>query len=658
MTHVSDYRELAELLFVGPAQIARPTDKPNAPRIMAEYTAIGDAIDNCPAGAAVIARPRPDVLAVDLDGCRKTAKHMRRIAHTYGGIDVYEAESGSPDSAHMILAFRGRRELSAARTDIRGLKATTGRIEFPARLRLPGSPSLKPGCGPVEAYHQADEVVEIFDRLGLPSTPPAVTEPEPVRHVDYRRPPRRELTEKESRLWAQARRGVDVGERSDIAARLTSVFAAAGWSDTEALAALLDVELVTRTWSQEQLLAEWRKACAWWAGRYAEHVAVVDQWEQVAAEWRTRAGHQQRHILAAACVHRFLDGGGLVDRPLAVRDVAGWTGLSKLAVSRALTLMAGNEDGALEVARLHKNLGRTEATTYTLRSPSAEIETRESTVVPNAVSTSAEIETRDYLHVLFPSAEIKTPEYTPPASLKNATRAVHTFENATHPVWQTFGASAAASTCSVWEVVAANDDVEKTAKAIAERVGLPIGHGGVKPDGVRGILAALSGAGLVNNNGGVWSCTDATLDEVAANRRVDEMLLHRAATIAAERAQWREKATVDDTPTLSVVPALPVTLESFTDDVVEHCGELSDREHRHVSEQYEFAGERNAHAVVETILTARKGAELARRAGEDPESVSLIVLKEDYIECAHDPDTWDERAGDLLPYWRALRASA
>lgn len=109
---------------------------------------------------------------------------------------------------------------------------------------------------------------------------------------------------------------------------------------------------------------------------------------------------------------------------------------------------------------------------------------------------------------------------------------------------------------------------------------------------------------------------------------------------------------------LSVVPALPVTLESLTADVVERCGELTDQEGAYVAEMYEFGGERNARAVAETILTARKGAELARRAGEDPESLAVSVLEEDYLECAYDPETGDERAGDLLPYWQALRVSA
>lgn len=557
---VRDYRDMATMLFAGPAQILHPTDEHNDPRPGRIFPTVEAAIDACPDDSAVVAPVRNDVIVLDLDGCGDHIAAMVSKAVTdSGGVIPYMAASGSPESWHIIAAYRTPEATESIKDQLRvwarkfnDTPDSAAKVEFKDRLRLPGSPSFKAGCHAVRPCDSLDEVAAHLKTVGLPLTPliPATVHDVPVKH--HQRPPRRNLTDQERALWQYAQTDIPAGERSDVAARLTSVFAGAGWSDTEALNELLSIDMVNRTWTRPTVLAEWRKACEWWAAKYAEHIAVVDGWELVAGEWRTRAGHQQRLVLAAVCLHRYLDGGGLQNRPLAIRDVVAWTGLSKLAVSRALSLMSDNEDGALELSRHHKEQGPTAASTYSLKSPSREIETRESPSLTSSAGGSREIETRDYLHVLFPSREIGTPEYTPPASQKNANRGVHTFENAIHPLWQTFG-TAAPSSCAVYEVVAHDDDVEKTPKWIAEQVGLPVGQcrNNGKVEGTRGILAALHAAGLIREDRGVWSPTGMTLDAAAEARGVAEMLEKRAEKIATERAEWTEQVGSSDSTAAS-----------------------------------------------------------------------------------------------------------
>ncbi|QSE72200.1 hypothetical protein [Rhodococcus sp. PSBB049] len=430
-----DCIEVAELLFVGPAQVLRPTGTDNDPRPGRTYATIAEAVAECPAGDAVVAPVRRDVIVLDLDGCGdKLAADIENEMVRMGGTVPYMARSGSPGSWHVIAAFPKPETTESVRGQLRswaqwfnrdplaygGVDNPAARVEFKDRLRLPGAPSFKADCHQVRPCDPASVVVEHLQRVGLPLAPPATAAPAANHQVEaddlpgnrYPRPPRRDLAPTELHWWRRAMSGADNGERSDIAAHLARTLAAAGWADEEALARLRSVELVTETWSERQLIVEWTRAVKFYAAIYARHLAVVAGWEAHAAEWRTRPGHQLRHVLAAICHHRFLDGGGLENRPLAIRDVAEWSGLDKMPVSRALTNLIAED--TLRLVQHHDDAGRTDATTYTLVPRSGEIETRESHASTPSASPSGEIETRDDLHVSVSSGEIDTPEYTPP----------------------------------------------------------------------------------------------------------------------------------------------------------------------------------------------------------------------------------------------------
>ncbi|QSE72199.1 hypothetical protein [Rhodococcus sp. PSBB049] len=105
----------------------------------------------------------------------------------------------------------------------------------------------------------------------------------------------------------------------------------------------------------------------------------------------------------------------------------------------------------------------------------------------------------------------------------------------------------------------------QTPKVIAERVGLSVGRAGKKPEGARGILAALLEAGLADHDNGAWTATTADLTDVATDRGVDALLLARSRRIAAERAAWR--AAVADAPEVGDLDAELVALRAAERDV-------------------------------------------------------------------------------------------
>lgn len=110
--------------------------------------------------AAVLGKVRADLLAIDMDGTAEWFDDVEEAASAVGAIRVYLAQSGSPASLHVIYApptIQARRGLmdavKALSTMVDGAIDARSPEEW---LRLPGSPSLKTGCGPVEPVKPAD----------------------------------------------------------------------------------------------------------------------------------------------------------------------------------------------------------------------------------------------------------------------------------------------------------------------------------------------------------------------------------------------------------------------------------------------------------------------------------------------------------------------
>lgn len=112
--------------------------------------------------AAILGKIRPDLLAVDMDG---TAGHLDLVedaAAMVGAVRVYLALSGSSDSLHAVYAPPTVAARQALVTAVGHLSAMLGGGTDPRSpeewLRLPGSPSLKAGCGPVIPVEPAGDV--------------------------------------------------------------------------------------------------------------------------------------------------------------------------------------------------------------------------------------------------------------------------------------------------------------------------------------------------------------------------------------------------------------------------------------------------------------------------------------------------------------------
>lgn len=134
LEHTGGWNE-ARLVAAGPAADLAATASPNH---------------------AVVSALRPGLVAVDMDGSAHLFGHLEAIADECAATLVYRAISGSPDSAHALYALPSAHARRAFCDRVRDLAAWAGlpspRLESRhggQRMRMPGSASLKPGCGPV-----------------------------------------------------------------------------------------------------------------------------------------------------------------------------------------------------------------------------------------------------------------------------------------------------------------------------------------------------------------------------------------------------------------------------------------------------------------------------------------------------------------------------
>lgn len=150
------------LIPTGGRNQAAPADAGNADTLMR----------TAPAGSAVVAPVRSDLIAIDLDNTGWLLPALQDAAGQFGAVLVYLAASGSADSLHAVYAAttrHGHDGLLSRVEQLRqwsGVEAGTVEVRGRAGLRMPGSVSLKPDGGPVVPV-DADTLAEIPPRVAL-----------------------------------------------------------------------------------------------------------------------------------------------------------------------------------------------------------------------------------------------------------------------------------------------------------------------------------------------------------------------------------------------------------------------------------------------------------------------------------------------------------
>lgn len=371
------------------------------------------------AAHAVVSRIRPDLLVIDLDGCADVVtSHVLDAAELVDAPLVHLAASGSPNSVHMIFAppsSWARSNLTRAIDEIRVWARHDSRavdILTPARyLRLPGSASLKPGGGlcypidvdgsPLSPAAAAIRAQSALGSLGVPETTSDSVETHPQQPSSI---PVASDTVRIVRTASAEESRIVVTDVAPRAWRRRARFAAADWrlltsrpavgqrSDRATEAAWRLWQSGIRDWSMaswyyrncdvfEKFSARDQKkpgsSRAHWdaiVARARAHRpppnstddAVVARVRDRIATWTDRPA--QAIAMLAVLEHRFTDGHGLVDRPIAVRDLMSWLNLASLGTAKSLLddLVAA---GALELSTPYGRSAPREASRFTLLDP-------------------------------------------------------------------------------------------------------------------------------------------------------------------------------------------------------------------------------------------------------------------------------------------------
>ncbi|WP_336879594.1 hypothetical protein [Rhodococcus globerulus] len=396
--------------------------KPGNPiALIAEAEALGGG----DAGHAVVARIRPDLLTVDLDGCADVMQSgVLDAAEMVGAPLVYLAASGSPDSVHMVFAPPtgwARTHLSSQIDEIRawaGYDTRTVDVLTPARyLRLPGSASLKPGgefCRPIDVDGTPLSAAAAAARARAalvsitPSTRYDVGDTTPVASERRLQPTNvggdAATAARIVRTSSEDALPVVVTDVAPRAWRLRKRFSATDWglfmshppvgrrSDRATEAAWRLWQSGIRDWS----ISGWYYRNCSVFKKFAERDSTAPgssraHWESIATRARAhrpplssaehaiidRVGQQlcnwtdrpaQTIAMLAILEHRFTDGHGLTDRPIAVRDLMSWLNLASIGTAKAL-LDGLVEQRALAVSNPYAQTAPREASRYSLVDP-------------------------------------------------------------------------------------------------------------------------------------------------------------------------------------------------------------------------------------------------------------------------------------------------
>ncbi|MFC9980904.1 hypothetical protein [Gordonia sp. NPDC127522] len=371
------------------------------------------------AAHAVVSRIRPGLLVLDLDGCADVVtSHVLDAADLVDAPLVHMAASGSPDSVHMIFAPRSswaRSNLTRAIDEIRmwaGHDSRAVDILTPTRyLRLPGSASLKPDGGlcypidvdgsPLSPAAAAIRAQSALDSLGVPETTTDYVDTNPQQPSSI---PVASDTVRMVRTASAEESRIVVTDVAPRAWRRRARFTAADWrllTSRPAVGQRSDraTEAAWRLWQSG--IRDWSMAS--WYYRNCdvfEKFSVRDKkkpgssrahWDAIVARarahrpppnstdnavvarvrnrittWTDRPA--QAIAMLAVLEHRFTDGHGLVDRPIAVRDLMSWLNLASLGTAKSLLddLVANR---ALELSTPYGRSAPREASRYTLLDP-------------------------------------------------------------------------------------------------------------------------------------------------------------------------------------------------------------------------------------------------------------------------------------------------
>lgn len=515
-----------------PARLLAPTRTPNQARPLGDGAPDALTLEaaRLGGGLAVVAVIRPELVALDLDGCADLVRpDLLHAAALVGGALVYLAASGSVDSEHVVFACpstAARLELLEAVGRIRahrGLDA--GQVDhrhgIGGALRLPGSASLK-GGGPVVpvdedgaelcAASATRRALEALEAVGGPLGSAGGVQSASVAHRPgtvalgvvgledggpvVRAWRRRAPLDSDQRaaLEAVPRPGQD---RSALARRaLWALWCHGVRSVPEALELLAGCPSWAAKYGQRRDggAAVARAALERWAAYRGpvsdEDGALCRAWLEVAARWTS---HDEAAALVAVISHRFADGRGVEGRPVAVRDLALWCGWSTRTAHRWLRALV--DRGALVLARSHDDGPASEAALYSLGGVED---------LPHDADTPL-------VGALQPSAVLA-------------------------PVWSMLGQGSRA----VWSMLTAEGQAPAV---LAAGAGLVVGRSG--RSGVLLLLERLESVGLAVRSGSAWSVGAADLAVAGRSAGAGDHLEVVARLVAAERAIWHADCAAD-----------------------------------------------------------------------------------------------------------------
>lgn len=481
---------------------------------------------------AIVAPVRPDLLVIDLDRCADLMLDpVLRAADDYAAQVAHLAASGSDDSMHVALAcpsaasreaiitaihtVRSRHALSPTACDIR--TAT----QF---LRLPGSASLKPGgdwCHPIDvdtrepitpaaAAHRAHRAVLCLPASGLAglsaaarsisrSTTPTAPERAPDEEwgaLDHEAPRawrrRAPLTADQ---WRVLRTSPGAGERSHSATAAAWVLwqygvrswkVAATWYRTYPVFAKFAVR-------RDKGAAHWRSIVK----RARAHRPPPDPHDadliaDVIAEIACWDDHELIAAAHAVITHRFADGYGTTDRPIAWRDLAIWLTVSPDTAGRRLQAL--QQRGLLRLTTPHDRATAPGAAhCWTLCRPDPLYRT-------------------DLRHDITEGGKSRT---------------------LLHPLWSSTGHTAHL----IWSLLSPTTSTPTA--LLVPRSGL---RSGTLSHGLRRVLDVLERLGLATREGTGrstrWRRGSQTLDAAADAAGVTQARLELLRTLNAERAAW------------------------------------------------------------------------------------------------------------------------
>ncbi|PZU04701.1 MAG: hypothetical protein DI630_00875 [Gordonia sp. (in: high G+C Gram-positive bacteria)] len=423
------WSELYQLLvdFTVPGRALAPgagTDTAQSLRVGNPIALIADAeaLGGGQAAHAVVARLRPELLTVDLDGCADVVgARVLDAADVVGASLVHLAASGSPDSVHMVFApptTWARAHLIGQIDEIRawagyGTKTKSVDVLTPARyLRLPGSASLKPGgdvCRPIDvdgtvlspaaaairaraalagiaSTEQHPAATDTVDRTSSRVRSDAAASPRIVRPSPQDASPV-VITDVAPRAWRRRKRfsysdwqffmsRPPVGTRSDRATEAAWKLWQSGIRDWSMArwyyrnCSVFEKFAVRDNAAPGSSRAHWEsiatRARAHRPPLSAAERGVVGRVREQLCGWTDRPA--QALALLAILEHRFTDGHGLNDRPVAVRDLMSWLNIASIGAAKAL-LDDLVERKALTISTPFAQSAPREASRYSLVDP-------------------------------------------------------------------------------------------------------------------------------------------------------------------------------------------------------------------------------------------------------------------------------------------------